>query len=116
MANKFAAGKKALGLCDNCGFPYKLKQLKEVPIKNRNVNLKFCSECWNVSHPQLMLGTFPISDAMALRNPRPDTASTDGTRNIEWGWDPVGMSRQNSETPNNLRAVGSVGAVTVTMI
>lgn len=115
MANKFAAGKKALGLCDNCGFTFKLKLLREVPIKNKNVNLKFCAECWNVSHPQLMLGTFPISDAMALRNPRPDTASTDGSRDIQWGWNPVGMSSQNSETPNYLVATGQVGTVTVTI-
>jgi len=85
-----------------------------------------CRECWEPDQPQLQLGMYPVDDPQALRNPRKDntyyqsgTTSTgsigEGSRNIQWGWAPVGMSRNfDSElTPNNLVGIGQVGTVTV---
>jgi hypothetical protein len=73
MATRFASGKKALGVCDICGFTYKLRELKNLIVKSRDTNLKACPECWNPDQPQLKLGSFPVDDPQALRNPRPDS-------------------------------------------
>lgn len=72
MSNKFATSKKAIAECDICGFRYKLKQLKELIVKDTPTQIMACMECWNPSHPQLKLGTFPVEDPQAIRNPRPD--------------------------------------------
>lgn len=72
MSNRFASSQKALSLCDVCGFPYKLRELRELIVKGRNTNVRACPECWNPDHPQLHLGEFPVDDPQALRNPRPD--------------------------------------------
>lgn len=82
MANKFAVGKRALGICDRCGFRYKLAKLKLTVVKGKETGLKVCPECYEVSHPQLELGRYPVNDAQALREPRPDTAATDGSRDL----------------------------------
>jgi hypothetical protein len=73
MATRFASAKKALGVCDICGFTYRLRELKNLIVKNRDTNIKACPECWNPDQPQLMLGSFPVDDPQALRNPRPDS-------------------------------------------
>ena len=74
MATRFASGKKANALCDVCGFPYKLRELRNLIVKGRDTNVKACPECWDPDHPQLHLGEFPVHDPQALRNPRPDFA------------------------------------------
>ncbi len=65
-----------------------------------------------------MLGTFPVDDPQAIRNPRPDQsivpAGDFSSVNIQWGWDPVGLTDPFGLTPDNLEAVGAVGQVTVT--
>jgi hypothetical protein len=122
MPNRFASGKNAIAMCDVCGFQYKLKQLKSLVIKTKNVNILACPECWNPDQPQLSLGLFPVDDPQALRNPRPDTSyfavgndGANGSRQIQWGWAPVGGSRAfDAElTPNTLAPAGEVGTVTV---
>lgn len=126
MPNRFASGKRAIAMCDVCGQRYKLKQLKEVIVKQRKTNILACTECWDPDHPQLMLGTFPVEDPQALRNPRPDNTylqsgalangnQGEGSRNIQWGWNPVGgaSSFDAALTPNTLVAAGQVGTVTV---
>jgi len=82
MAKRFASGKKALGICDVCGFQYLLKELKNVYTKGRNTNVKACSECWDPDHPQLRLGEFPVDDPQALRDPRPDSAELAASRRL----------------------------------
>lgn len=138
---KFASGKWAIAECDRCGFQYKLKELKKIVIKTKNINLLVCPTCWEPDQPQLQLGMYPVYDPQALQNPRPDTTyrqaglngtkieninppdpdATDafgmpsgGSRIIQWGWNPVGGARDNGLTPNNLVAQGGVGTVTVT--
>ena len=126
MGNRFASGKKAIAMCDRCGQQYLLKQLKTEIIKQRKYQLLVCPECWDPDQPQLMLGTFPVDDPQALRNPRKDTtyvtagvsatgSLTGGSRDIQWGWAPVGGSSLNDAglTPNYLVATTSVGTVTV---
>ena len=135
MASKFAVGKLAFGFCDVCGQRYKLHELKPLVIKTKTTNILACTECWNPDHPQLSLGLYPVQDAWALRNPRPDTSyyqsglnglqltNTDngtpdgGSRLYQWGWYPVGGARANDAglTPNYLVATTYVGDVTVTV-
>jgi hypothetical protein len=102
----------------------KLKELKDQPLKQKPTGLLVCSECLDQDHPQLMLGSFPVEDPQALRNPRKDTTyiaggpnisgfPTSGSRDTQWGWSPVGGSRQNTPTPNNLVARTAVGNVTI---
>ena len=73
MLNKYASGKHALGICDRCGQTYKLKELKEEVQRLKPTGLYTCPECFDGDHPQNMQGMYPVVDAEALRNPRPDT-------------------------------------------
>lgn len=127
MGNRFASGKIAIAMCDRCGFRYRLRDLQKLIIKTKQINLLVCHECWDPDHPQLQLGMYPVDDPQALRNPRRDTTYVTsgtladgnlglGSRQIQWGWNPVGGSSGFDAplTPNDLVAVGQVGTVTVT--
>lgn len=115
MANQFASGKHAIAICDRCGFKFKLKQLKKLTIKNRQINMLVCTACWEPSHPQLMLGTYPVYDPQALRNARPDSPSYEESRDTAWGWNPVGSgSTMLINGPvDTLLMTGQVGQVTI---
>lgn len=127
MGNRYASGKIAIAMCDICGFRYRLRDLKELIVKTKRVNMLVCHECWSPDHPQLQLGMYPVDDPQALRNPRRDTTYvtagvntagnlTGGSRDIQWGWNPVGGASQYDAvlTPNYLVSIASVGTVTVT--
>jgi hypothetical protein len=141
MPTKYASGKYAIAMCDRCGQQYKLKQLQKLVIKTKQVNILVCPECWDPDQPQLQLGMYPVNDPQAIRNPRPDTSyftsgttglltnpydsninnvddagyPNDGSRQIQWGWAPVGGASQFDTvlTPNYLIGVGEVGTVTI---
>lgn len=115
MPNRFAQGKKAFGFCSVCGQRSLLAKLQPQIIKQKATNSLRCRECLDADHPQLMLGTFPVDDPQALRNPRPDPALAE-SRGIQWGWNPVGGGNSliSGNTPNTLVAIGAVGTVTVT--
>lgn len=62
----YAAGKKALAICDRCGMEYGYSVLKE-----EWQGLKTCPECWEAKHPQL--GPFRVPpEPQALYKPRPE--------------------------------------------
>jgi hypothetical protein len=107
MATRFASAKKALGVCDICGFTYRLRELKNLIVKNRDTNMKACPECWNPDQPQLMLGSFPVDDPQALRNPRPDTNQYAASRAQ------IIPVRSASENGGSTVCTGFVGQVTV---
>ena len=140
MPIKYASAKNSIAQCDRCGFRYKLRQLKQLVIKTKNVNILVCPECWEPDQPQLLLGMTPVYDPQAVRDPRPDSPSyfqaglnglqtlavtgtpqtetgvpTLGSRIIQWGYNPVGGSRANDAglTPNDLVGIGNVGNITV---
>jgi hypothetical protein len=139
MPNQFASGKFAIAQCDRCNFRFKLKVLKTEVIKTKPYQIRVCPTCWDPDHPQLQLGMYPVEDPQAVRNPRPDNTyrqggynglqlnqnagntedgygdPTQGSRQFQWGWAPVGGASYFDEvlTPNNLIAVGQVGTVTV---
>jgi len=126
MPNRFASGKWAISECDICGERYKLKELKQLVIKTKNVNTLACPECWNPDHPQLQLGMYPVDDPQAIRNPRGDHSyyqaglningnPSEGSRVIQWGWNPVGLNNPLglSGLENALQAGGQIGVATV---
>jgi hypothetical protein len=138
MPSKYSSGKFAIAQCDRCNFRYKLSQLKRLVIKTKNVNILVCADCWEMDQPQLHLGMYPVNDAQAVRDPRPDNSylqsglnglqltettgvnpnSTgvplQGSRIIQWGWNPVGLNDPFNLEVNQLVAVSVVGTVTVT--
>lgn len=128
MGNRFSSGKNAVAMCDRCGQRYKLTELKKEVQKQRIFNLLVCPQCWDPDHPQLMLGTFPVDDPQAVRNPRNDTTydvsgpmpdgyNSGGSRDIQWGWLPIGGASSFDAvlTQNYLVGTTSVGTVTVTV-
>ena len=135
MGNRFASAKNSIAICDRCGFQYKLKELKKLIIKTKQVNIMVCPECWEPDQPQLQLGMYPVYDPQAVRDPRKDTSYVTsgnsglqlspsdvgtpegGSRIIEWGWAPVGGARANDDglTPNVLEMAISVGDVSVAL-
>lgn len=114
MGSTYAAGKKAIAVCDRCGMQVLLKTLKYQTLKQQPTSLLVCPECLDIDHPQLMLGTFPVYDPQALEDPRRDN-SYFSSRDIQWGWNPVGMPIM-SGVPNTLVAYGEVGNVTVNTV
>lgn len=142
MGSRFASGKWAISTCDQCGFEYKLKELKALIIKTKVTDILVCPACWVPDQPQLQIGMYPVFDPQALRDPRPDTSywqsgytglqvhttnpnnhsqlafgyPGEGSRQIQWGWNPVGLHDPLglSGLSNTLEAVGAVGTVTVT--
>ena len=121
MSNKYTTNKNAIADCDICGFQYKLKVLKNLFVRTTNTNVKACPECWNPDQPQNLQGMYPVSDPQAVRDPRPDQSFNNnnitGSRDIQWGWNPVGGARPpaNDFTPNNLVVPGTIGTLTVTI-
>ena len=124
MPNKFASGKYAIAECDRCAFRYKLVELRTEIIKTKPYQLKVCPTCFDPDQPQLQLGMYPINDPQAVREPRRDLSYVQsgldadgypagGSRQIEWGWNPVGMKYDFGLTQNTLAAVGVVNSVTI---
>lgn len=141
MPSKYASGKYAIAECDRCAQRYKLKELKKEVIKTKLYQIKVCPACWDPDQPQLSLGLYPVNDPQAVREPRPDVSyygsgltglqtlngngtttsqngyPADGSRQIEWGWSPVGGSfgYDRQLTPNSLLGIGTINSVTVTV-
>ena len=141
MGNRFASGKYSIAECDRCAQRYKLKELRGLVIKTKNVNIMVCPECWEEDQPQLQLGMYPVNDPQAVREPRPDISYLEsgtsglqdnaaggngpdgfgypegGSRVFQWGWWPVGGSEFNDVglTPNDLVTTMLVNDVTVTI-
>lgn len=73
----FARGKKALAICDVCGFTVKYTSLRALTVNETKTQVLACKTCWNADHPQYKVGKLPVVDAEALRNPRPDQPDRD---------------------------------------
>ena len=144
MSAKFASGKHSIAECDRCGFTYPLKTLRALVIKTKVTGTLVCKTCWEPDQPQLLLGMYPVNDAQAVRNPRRDNSywqsgqtglqvldinpttpnaklsfgyPSDGSRVVQWGWNPVGLNNPYSfpDLVSTLVGVGAIGTVTVTI-
>lgn len=67
----FATGKHALGICDRCGFQFKLNSLNFQPVDGRLTKIKVCKSCMDIDNPQWQLRLLDTTDNEALRDPRP---------------------------------------------
>jgi hypothetical protein len=128
MGNRFASGSRSIAICDRCGFQFKLTNLRKEIVKTKTFNTLVCPDCFDPDQPQLQLGMYPVDDPQAVRNPRRDTTyveagvnaqgfTTGGSRDIQWGWAPVGGSRffDDPLTPNDLVLTIEVGQVTISV-
>jgi hypothetical protein len=126
VSNRFSSGKNSIAECDRCGFRFKLTTLRKETVKTKIREILVCPSCWDPDQPQLLLGMYPVEDPQAVRDPRPDRSyissgllangyQGEGSRNIQWGWNPVGGSQvfDDALTPNYLVLVGELGIVTV---
>lgn len=139
MPSKYASGKHSIAECDRCGFRYMLKELRKLTIKTKQVSIKVCKQCWEMDHPQLQLGMYPVNDPQAVREPRKDLSyyqsgrnglqtsnqagvlpdedgyPEGGSRVFQWGWRPVGGASANDAglTPNYLTSKAAIGSVTI---
>ena len=66
----YASGKRALAICDQCGFEYPLNSLRK-----EWTGFKVCLECYEPKHPQLEPKR-SIDEPIALYEPRPEGRST----------------------------------------
>jgi hypothetical protein len=140
MPSKYASGKHSIAECDRCGQRYMLKELRKQVLKTKLYNVKVCPSCWDPDQPQLQLGMYPVNDPQAVEEPRPDVSyqvsgnsglqigligstnvddygyPSDGSRQLQWGWYPVGGARayDNGLTPNDLILQMQIGTVTTT--
>lgn len=115
MGSAFASGKHALAECDRCGFQYKLKELKKLEVNGQTVDIKVCETCWEPENPQDDLGKYPVNDPQAIRDPRPEKNLAE-SRDIQWGWNPVGFGPDLGLTPNSLVGSGQIGVVTIIIV
>ncbi len=126
MGNRFSSGKNSIAECDRCGFRFKLTALRKEVVKTKIRNVLVCTSCWDPDQPQLQLGMYPVDDPQGVRDPRPDRSYVssglladgyrgEGSRTIQWGWNPVGGSRffDDALTPNPLALSVQIGTVTV---
>lgn len=97
----------ALGLCDRCGFSFKLNDLKVEFWDERPNGLLVCATCWDRDQPQLQLGRYTagLEDPQALLDPRPDVGVPGSTS--YFGWMPIG----NSFTTYITCSVGNITVV-----
>jgi len=108
----YAQGKKALGICDRCGFTYLLKDLRyEVQNKVKN-GLKVCYECYDPDQPQYDVNELSTIDPQSLYDPRVDTGEADSRR--LFAFDPIGggITELGSKTVG-LDITGEIGTITV---
>jgi hypothetical protein len=136
MGNRFSSGKNSIAMCDRCGARFKLTELRKEVKKTKTYNLLVCGSCWDPDQPQLQLGMYPVDDPQAVRNPRNDTTyytagpnglqltvnsgggvPTGGSRDLQWGWAPVGGASSFDAvlTPNYLVGTASVGTVSISV-
>lgn len=117
MGSQFASGKNSIAFCDRCGRKVKYRELKVQIVNQIPTGIRVCTPCLDKDHPQYRVGNLRITDPQALRNTRPDPNLV-ASRDIQWGWNPIGMNNNNplfepATTPNNLVGVGEVGNLTV---
>lgn len=85
----YTSEKRAPGICDRCGFRYRLKRLSGETVRGVPQGNRVCPSCYDEDHPLNWEGSVRIVEAMGLRDPRSDSAELDAVRSLP-GWNPVG--------------------------
>lgn len=89
---RWASEKNAIGNCDRCGFRYPLKKLRKETTHDMLQNLRVCPECFDEDQPQNRLSEKDLSDAQALKDPRPRGKSGGRILPGDFVWDFVNPS------------------------
>lgn len=69
---RYTSGKNAPGICDICGWKYKLHQLEYQVVNRVRTGVRACPTCISEDHPQLQVGRLRVVDPQAVKDPRPD--------------------------------------------
>lgn len=69
MARMFATGRRALAICDRCGFQIRYRELRAEYSDGHTTGMKVCSACWDPDVPE---DPPMVIDAEQLRDPRSD--------------------------------------------
>tara|TARA_R100000935_G_scaffold18029_1_gene34879 strand:+ start:2424 stop:2762 length:339 start_codon:yes stop_codon:yes gene_type:complete len=110
----YAIGSKALGICDRCGFTYKLKELKYEVQNKTNTGLKVCYECFDPDQPQYNINSVTTLDVQSLYDPRVDTGEADSRR--LGSFNPVGGGNtQVGSVTLGLDITGEIGTIKVSI-
>jgi|TARA_R110000796_G_scaffold4849_8_gene18408 hypothetical protein len=75
-----SSNKNPFGICDTCGFRYRLRELKKDTAGNLVCPTDFDGRFDVIDHPQNK--TANLRDDETVRNPRPEPLNAG--RNIEW--------------------------------
>ena len=109
---KYANGKYAFGFCDRTGFRYKLSDLVPEFRAGVQTGLRVGKDVWDDDQPQNFLGRLgDYTDPQQIQNSRPDLTQDESRR--LFAFDPVGNGNSNGD--GNIKAVSSIGTVTVTI-
>lgn len=68
----FAVGRKAIALCERCGFECKYQDLREEYKRGLPQGNAICPRCYDPDHPQEWAGQDTLVDHEALYDPRPE--------------------------------------------
>jgi hypothetical protein len=79
----YAAGKRALGICDRTGQTYKLSELVWEVQNGVKTGFRVGRDVVDPDQPQNFLGRVKINDPQSLQNPRPDFSPGDGLFGME---------------------------------
>ena len=101
MGKAFASGKHAFGFCDICGFRYPLHELKTEVINLEQTDTRACPECWSPDNPQTQLGRHHFDDPQALRNPRPNGATSGRELPYAQRWEFASVTKLTNPTRFN---------------
>ena len=113
----YAVGKRALAICDRCGWRYRYLQLQM-----EWTGFKVCPECYEVKNPQL--DPPPMGpDAESLYQPRPEVPLPQAQLGVVTTEVPGPMTSTVNDPPsmigyafNGLVGQGAVGDLTVTTV
>ena len=80
----YARGSKAYGYCDRTGFRYPLKDLIPEVQNGIRTGLLIGKDVVDPDHPQNFVGRLRVTDPQSLKDPRPETATTQPLDTIQW--------------------------------
>jgi hypothetical protein len=78
---KYASGRYAKAICDICGCECDYRDLRTQVRNGRSSGLQVCPDCQDEDPPKPPKA---VSDAQALKNPRPDLSLEASRRILHW--------------------------------
>jgi hypothetical protein len=79
---------RTIGLCDRCGFEYKLNSFVKQVVARKATNTLVCGYCLDEDQPQWFPARVVSGDPTPIPNARPDPSEAELASGFGWG--PVG--------------------------